>query len=64
MTSAVKIKFATLMSNYFVNYQSLVLVYKVSNNLGPLYIREFFKLKTVEYNLQGIGTKLVLTHLT
>jgi len=28
--------------------------------LGPSYIREFFRLTTVEYNLRGIGTKLVL----
>ena len=38
------------------------MVYKALNNLGPSYIREFFKLMTVEYNLRGIGTKLVLPH--
>ena len=43
-------------------YQSLVLVYKALHNLGPSYIREFFKLMAVEYNLWGIGTKLVLPH--
>ena len=42
------------------NYQLLVLVYKALNSLEPPYIREFFfKLMTVKYNLEGIGTKLV-----
>ena len=46
------------------HYQSLVLVYKALNNFGPsyMYIRDFFKLMTVEYNLRAIGTKLVLPY--
>ena len=38
------------------HYQSLVLLYKALNNLGPLYLNEFFKLKIVKYNLRGTGT--------
>lgn len=57
-----KLKFAKTNSLYRRrNYQSLVLVYKVLNNLGPLYISEsFFKLQTVEYTLRGRETRLAL----
>ena len=38
--------------------QSLKLVYKSVNNLGPAYINELFKFKLVKYNLRGMSTRL------
>ena len=39
-------------------YHALLMVYKSINNLGPSYLQELFKLKTVNYNLRGSGTLL------
>ena len=38
--------------------QSLKLVYKSVNILGPTYVNELSKLKLVEYNLRGMSTRL------
>ena len=40
------------------HYQTLILVFKSINSLGPTYINELFKLRLVRYNLRGTGTNL------
>ena len=40
------------------HYQTLILVFKSINSLGPAYINELFKLRLVRYNLRGTGTNL------
>ena len=36
----------------------LILLFKCFNGIGPSYIADFFKLRTVNYNLRGSGSKL------
>ena len=39
-------------------FQLLVLLFECWKEHGPQYIQQFFKLRTVRYNLRGSGTKL------
>ena len=40
--------------------QSLCMVYKCMNGQGPEYLRNFFNILSVKYNLRGSGTRLRL----
>ena len=38
------------------HYQTLILTFKSISSLGPTYINELFKLRSVTYNLRGAAT--------
>ena len=40
------------------HFQSLILLFKCVKGQGPIYLKDFFKVRLAQYNLRGSGSKL------